>query len=108
MDKQTFADITAEQIQDWKAKHGENSIHQATITTDCGEYNFIIRVPGRSVCQAVAKANSNAELQNKLLITNCLLGGDDYIFEQDGAVYLAVLDQIGLLHAKAEGSVKKL
>lgn len=106
MDKQTFADITAEQIQDWKAKHGENSLRQITVTTEDGEYNYIIRKPGRSVSEAVAKdKNDNA---NKIMLANCLLGGDIFAFEQDAAVYLGVVEQIGVLYKAANVSVKKL
>lgn len=106
MDKQTFADITAEQIQDWKAKHGENSLSQATVTTEDGEYNFILRKPGRNVLEAVAKDKTDSG--NKIMLANCVLGGDTYAIEQDAAVYVAVVEQIGVLFKSAKVSVKKL
>lgn len=106
MEKQTFADITAEQIQDWKAKHGKNSLSQATVTTEDGEYNFILCKPGRSVLEAVAK--DKTDNGNKIMLANCVLGGDTYAIEQDAAVYLAVVEQIGLLFTSAKASLKKI
>lgn len=103
-----YIDISPEQIRDWKARYGANSLSEATVSTDEGEYRFVLRKPGRNVLEAIASTKENVEAANKLLIGNCVLGGDTYVFEQDGSVYLSVLEEVSKLMGKAKASVKKL
>ena len=108
----TFADITPGQILDWKARYGSNTLREVTIKLEDedGEYQFVIRKHSRSVMDAMAKAGAKDKVEdaNKILVANCVLGGDMAAFENDGAVYLAVLEQVTLLMGKSEAAVKKL
>ncbi|MBD3748510.1 MAG: hypothetical protein IE931_03345 [Sphingobacteriales bacterium] len=109
MENQTYSEITPALITDWKAKYGEKSLSLATVkNADGDEFKFVLKKPNRSTLEAIAKAKDDSERINKLLLSNCVLGGDTYIFEQDGSVYLEVLTQIGKLSGKAETEVKKL
>lgn len=110
MEKTRYDEILPSDVQDWKAKYGANSLTEATITTQDGEYKFILRKPGRAVLEAVASIGDKepSSAANKILIANCVLGGDTYVFEHDGAVYLAVLEQVSKLMSNAKAAVKKL
>ncbi len=109
MENQTFADITAEQIQDWKAKYGKNSLSQVTVTTEDGDvHHFILRKPGRNPIHAAQKTGVSIEAANKIMLANCLLAGDEKLFDQDVSIYAAVIDEIGKLVKSAKVSVKKI
>jgi len=109
---QSYNDITPSLIQDWKAKFGPNSLREVTVDLpDEGlEYRFVLRKPGRGVMEAVATAGAKNDIagSNKILIANCVLGGDMAAIENDAAVYLQVLDEIRQLVGKTESTVKKL
>lgn len=109
---QSFSDITPAQIQDWKAKYGADSLSETTVSLpeEGTEYSFVVKKPNRAVMEAVAKAGSKNDIEgsNKILLANCVLGGDMAAIENDGAVYIKLLDVIRLLLGNAESTVKKL
>lgn len=106
--------ITPDQIRDWKAKYGANSLREVSIKVleeESEEVSrFVLRKPGRSVMEAVAVAGAKNDIagSNKILIANCVLGGDMAALENDAAVFLAVLDEIRQLVSKTDTTVKKL
>lgn len=110
-----FNAITPDQIRDWKAKYGANSLREVSIKVLEEEESeevsrFVLRKPGRSVMEAVAVAGAKNDIagSNKILIANCVLGGDMAALENDAAVFLAVLDEIRQLVSKTDTTVKKL
>lgn len=117
--KPGFDEVTPEIIQDWKARFGdaEGCITQVNVPItdtkdgeDGPQARYFLCVPSRTVVDRVAEYGMNKELQqaNKLLIANCVLGGDMDILERDGNVYEAVLNEIQKLRKSRVASVKKL
>jgi hypothetical protein len=123
----TFADITPEDIQDMKARHGAEELSLVSIKPqplmvkdgdgketaapgDGKEAKFIIKTPGRTVLDVVGQYGlaKNVVASNKALISNCVLGGDMDVMEKDGGVYSALLAEINKLVKKKEVTVKKL
>lgn len=110
---QRYADITPEMIQDWKAKHGQYSLSEVAI--DIAEVDgknvqakFIIAIPNQETFYAINDNNNDAAKANKLIIGNCVLGGDmDYI-DKDAQVYAAVLNNCAALLREKPSVVKKL
>lgn len=124
---QPFSAITPSDIQDWKARHGAEGLSEVTIkplpkvnydeegneTTIPGEgpeAKFVIKTPTRSVMDLTAQhgLNKNVTASNKVLINNCVLGGDMEIMERNGAVYSHLLNEINKLVVIKEVEVKKL
>ncbi|MBX7204149.1 MAG: hypothetical protein K1X81_01880 [Bacteroidia bacterium] len=102
---------TPDEVVQWKAKYGENNLRSVTIkTADGQEEEYVLRVPGRAELEAVGRhgANKDVSKANQVLITNCVLRGNTELFDKDGTVYAAVLDELSKLMRKAEATVKKL
>lgn len=114
--KPAYADVTPEMIQDWKAKYGdaEGSIYDISIplTSEEGgpEVGFFLCVPSRTVVDRVAELGHKGQVleANKVMIANCVLGGDIDVLERDGNIYEAVLQEIQKLRKQRVSSVKKL
>lgn len=115
-----FEDITEENISDWKST--KKKVTQISVAIDEDDVSsagptakFVICQPDRNVLEATARASSekNYSKANKLMKTNCILGGDMKYIEAGSAdfnleIELEVLDQIGLLVEKKKAAVKKL
>lgn len=71
---------------------------------------FIIRKPSRTEMDAVGELGIKKELTkaNKMLISNCVLGGDMDILEMDGTVYGEVIANIEKMMSARKSSLKKL
>ena len=119
-----FSAITPEIIQDWKARHGADALSQSTIRLPKEESNsgdkegsegeiaarFILKKPTRWIMDAVASSGLKKDViaSNKVLIANCVLGGDMDLLEQDGGIYSALLRDINKQITFYEGDLKKL
>lgn len=109
-DFQKHSDITPDMNREWEAKYGKKRISDLEIETSDGEVaKFVIRKPDRQVLEAMGKhaAAKNVSATNKVLISNCVLGGDMEALEKDGEVYIEMLAQLNLLKNQAKSSVKK-
>ncbi|CDF80570.1 hypothetical protein BN863_28580 [Formosa agariphila KMM 3901] len=107
---QKYTDITQDMNLQWEAKFGKKRISDLSIETSDGEtVNFVIRKPDRQVLEAMGKhaAVKNVSATNKVLISNCVLGGDMEALEKDGEVYIEVLAQLNMLKQQAKATVKK-
>ncbi|MGB1307531.1 MAG: hypothetical protein ACPG6B_01375 [Oceanihabitans sp.] len=105
-----YSDITAELNQEWEAKYGKSRIIDLEVKVSEKEiYSFVLRKPDRPVLEAIGKhaANKDVAAANKVLISNCVLGGDMEALNKDGEVYLEVLEQLNLLKHQAKSTVKK-
>jgi len=100
-----FDVITPDHIRDWKAKHGD-VLSEVSI----GEAKFIVRLPSRRVVDLVAQLEHKKDIvgMNNTMISNCVLGGDIDVMEQDGATYTDLIAEIGKLITRKKVSVKKL
>jgi len=89
--------ITEAQINELKAKYG-NVLSQVTIHTKDKTVEYVIRIPPRSVIDAVASESRpgtvNVNEVSKILISNCVLAGDMDLIERDGNVYSTLLSRI--------------
>lgn len=99
---QTFKEITKEQIAIWKkTKTGLKEISiPLTDEVNGPKASFIICKPTRNLLPVITQygKEENIEALNRLLVTNCVLGGDMlYMDDESGdmAIYLAVLEEVG-------------
>lgn len=105
------ASYTPDQLSQWKAKYGEHNLRSAIVETQGGKAEeYVIRVPGRAELEAVGRHGANKDIAkaNQVLISNCVLHGNTQLFDTDGTVYAAILDELSRLMRKAEVAVKKL
>lgn len=101
-----FSAITADTIQNWKARCGADNLREITIDN----FKFILRTPSRTVIDLVAQHGNDKKVieANKVLISNCVLGGDIDEMENDGSIYTELLSEIRNLLTKRKATVKKL
>lgn len=119
----TFAEITPDMINAWKAQYGNNSLYAVEIEIAEVEkdndgktikepvvVNFIIRVPSRTIIEVVGEHGKDGKLieGNKTLIKNCVIGGDMDAIEQYGSVYTRLIAEISKLMTVRKSIVKKL
>lgn len=101
-----FSAVTDQDIQDWKARYGDN-INLVEVE---GGAKFYIKPPGRSAIDLVAEKGTGKQIveANRVLIANSVLGGDIDVMDNDGAVYGAVLSEVQKLLKKKTTAVKKV
>lgn len=102
---QSFAEITEDMIQEWKAKYGEYALEELSVPLNAdmsrplaeqegvAYARFIMKSPDRKTV-LVAKnyaLKEDYDKCNQLLVENCVLGGDLKTIDQYGFVYLAVV-----------------
>lgn len=88
---------------------GIQNLREVTINVDDDfEYHYLIRKPSRTILQAIAEYEKKGDT-NKIesLLINCILEGDKEAFEHDGAIYLALLTEIGKLIVGVKTDIKK-
>lgn len=102
---QTFAEITADQINDWKQRYGKIYLLATPIDEDEPEgevARFYAKKPSVSQMRAISEKSSQkrpgAEVEASDLLRNTvILGGDmKYLSEDnaDASVYMAVMQKI--------------
>lgn len=107
---QKHSDITSDMNLEWEAKYGKSRIIDLEVkVSDKETFKFVMRKPDRAVLEAIGKhaAKKDVQAANKVLISNCVLGGDMEALNKDGEVYLEVLEQLNLLKHQAKSTVKK-
>lgn len=111
MEKEIIKPYGDAQILEHAAKvGGKRNLREIVIDTDDDvSFHYLVKKPGRSVIQAVAHAEKKGDIdtQQKFIIA-CVLEGDKEAYENDGAIYGQLLENIGRLLESAKGSVKKL
>lgn len=98
---------TPEEIAGFKARYGEENIHLVTVE---GGHDFIIRKPGRRELDIIGEKGMNKDISgaNSVLIKNCVIAGDTSVFDKDGSVYMAVMEQLKTLTGHKKAELKKL
>ncbi len=110
-------EVSEAQLADWKKTKSNIreisiSIDEDDMSDDAEVAKFIICAPTRKLQEAINKyaADKNIDAINKLLVTNCVLGGDMQYLSEDGdlGIYLAVLEEVGKLMKKQRVNSKRL
>lgn len=88
---------------------GKQNLREIEIITDDFQYIFLAKIPSRAVIQAISHANSKNDVNAaaKLLI-GCVLEGDMQAVEDNGAIYMSLVEQLTSLVGSAKASIKKL
>lgn len=95
-------EITTEQIEAWKKKHG------SIFKVEVGDKVGYLRKPDRKALSAAAViGHGNSVKYNEVLINNCWLGGDEEIREDDD-YFLGVSNQLASIIEIKEAKIKKL
>lgn len=99
------ADITA-----LKAKHGNNLTLVEVQVSETQTSEFILAQPSRKVMDLLGHHGIKKDViaANKVLVSNCVVAGDNALLESDGSVYTTILSEIRKLVATKEIKVKKL
>lgn len=114
---ETRNDITDDQIAAWKKT--KSIVREISIKVDEDDMSetaetakFIICPPTRKVQEAINAyaVSKNIDAINKLLISNCVLGGDMAYLGEEGdlGIYLAVLEEVGKLMKKTRVASRRL
>ncbi len=102
MEENLTGQATPEQIQQWKAKHGD--VFALKVENSVG----YVKRPGRTeLAHAEVMSNGNNINYNETLLTDCWLGGDESIRHEDRK-FLGVSAQLADIVEVATATVEKL
>lgn len=89
---------------------GKRNLREVEIETEDGEvFVYLIKRPSRSVMQAVTHAESKKDTDGiQKLMLGCVLEGDKDAYENDGSIYVKLLESVGKLLHTSKVSLKKL
>lgn len=94
--------ITKEQIEGWKQKHGD------VFCVTVGEKTAYLKKPDRKTLSAAAVLGKSDPIKyNEVMLNNCWLGGDEEI-KADDALFLGVSSKLSELIEIKEAEIKKL
>lgn len=95
-------EITQEQINAWKQKHGD------VFLVEVDGKKAYLKKPDRRVLGAAAVVGKSDPMKyNEVLLSNCWLGGDEEI-KTDDALFLGVSAKLADLIEVKEAELKKL
>lgn len=96
-------------IKEWKAKHKEVHVIEATLPNDDKVYQAYIRKPKmKDMEHALAMRTKKGDIQMmKTLYENCVLWEDQEIRNSD-ELYMGVITQMNEVVTFADASIKKL
>ena len=92
---------TAEQIADWKKKHGD--IFKAVVDDSV----CYLKTPDRKIMSYVATIPNNPVRANEVLLQNCWLGGDESI-KTDDEKFFGVSSKLNEIIEIKEAEITKL
>lgn len=102
---------TAETVAEHEAKvGGKRNLREVSISDDEGTvFVFLVKRPTRSVIQAITNANAKNDINaaSKILMA-CVLEGDMDTVENNGAIYLALVENITTLIGGVKSEIKKI
>lgn len=89
---------------------GKRNLREVVVTTDDGyQFIYLVKKPNRSVMQAIAEYEQKKDIASiEKLMVGLVLLGDKEAFEHDGAIYTALMSEIGRLVQTAKADAKKL
>ena len=94
--------VTKAQIEIWKKKHGE--IFELTV----GDKKAYLHKPDRNTLRlAFSKAATDPMGMTEVVLTNCWLGGDNEV-KDDNSYFVGAMSQVQELIEVKEASLKKL
>jgi|GEM_PF-713973 len=105
---------TDEQVEEHAAKSGgRRNLREIAIDTDDGyQFVYLVKKPSKNLMQAIAAEESKKDKANVTTLQNlmlgCVLEGDKDVYENDGAVYMQLVKNIGSLVKTAHGDLKKI
>lgn len=100
---------TQEQIDAWKAKHGEDNIFGLEVEDakdECTRRAYV-RVPNRKDLSYAMTVGKDPIKFNEAILNRCWLDGDEKI-KTDDALFMGVSGQLDQLVPAAEATIKKL
>lgn len=94
-------EITQEQINSWKGKHGD------VFKVDIEGYTAYLKKPDRKTLGYVATLANNPIKANETLLENCWLGGDSIIKSND-ELFLGVSSKLAEIVQVKQAEIVKL
>ncbi len=102
---------TPEVVAEHEAKvGGKSNLREIIVTDDEGiDFYYLVKRPSRSVVQAITNSNTKNDINgaSKILL-GCVLEGDMQAIENNGAMYLALVENITSLISGVKSEIKKL
>lgn len=98
----TFSEITPEQIESWKEKHGE------VFKLTCEDKACIVKLADRKTLSFASAGGTKDPMKfNELILRGCWLGGDKEILEND-KYFISVGQKIAELVQFKKATLEKL
>lgn len=111
-ERKVIKPYTGEQLQAHALKCGGNRNLKELVLTpedDDTEYVFLVKKPTRSMIQAITSANNRKDIDaSAKILMGCVLEGDLELLEQDGAMYLAMVENLTGLMVGVKSELKKV
>lgn len=97
---QRYSEISEDMIRDWKAKYGDHSLEELSVLLNEGVEDenaeiyarFVVKVPSRHEMEVMEANSKDSAKVNKILVENCVLGGDLDAIDKYGFVYAKILE----------------
>jgi len=102
---------TPEVVAEHEAKvGGKSNLREIIVTDDEGlDFYYLVKRPTRSVIQAITNANGKNDINGaSKIMLGCVLEGDLEAIENNGAIYLALVENITTLIGGVKSEIKKL
>lgn len=97
-----MANITAEQIQEWKAKHGD--VFKITVEDKV----CFLKSPDRKTLGYAASVGAKDPMRfNEIMLKGCWLGGDEEI-QRDDTLFISAAQKLSELIEIKEATLEKL
>ncbi len=88
---------------------GKRNLREIIVESDGDKFAYLVKKPSRSIVQAIEEAGAKKDIKTtQKLIAACVIDGDQTALENDGAIYLEVMERISDMVKKAKSEVKKL
>ncbi len=97
-------------VEELKSKYGKRLRELVIKDSEGDELKFYLVKPNRTVMEAITQKGVEQKIveMNKVLISNCVVGGDMQAIEDDGSIYIAVISAITELIDEVSSEIKKL
>lgn len=97
-----MAEVTKEQIQEWKQKHGK------VFKISCDGKDCYLKTPSRKTLGYASAAGKDDPLKfNEVILRDCWLGGDEEI-RKDDVLFLSVGSQLPNIIQTKEAELEEL
>lgn len=88
---------------------GLRNLKEIEVDTDDGyRFIYLVKRPTKNVMMAIAESEQKNDITGiQKLMLGCVLEGDKDAYENDGAIYMQLMERLGELGVNAKSRIKK-